>query len=300
MQKVSRLVQDPEFSPLVAAGVEDCAPGVAGAQVLYAEHVHEEVRELPDPVAESLRAFAVVGQSLILEDERIVMGDHGGARSGRTDYVVEALSLEDVEEAALNSAGLVEEAGVEGRLPAAGLTVGVDHLYPKLPKYAHHAYADLGIDLVHVTRYEKGCSQWPPLPDDFGGQYSNRMIQRSNTPPIPRTVTAIVGSPPTHMSRQWRKSWPTSNSPAAPYLADHCHDLCSVQSGLGRRTGYGGLLEWSRVPKRVGRDDERWSPRGWVFLREGEIQDIRATSGVYCVPLRLLPQDFRGPIGRVA
>src|SRR5215203_6539610 len=109
------------------------------------------------------------------------MGDHGGARSGRTDYVVEALPLEDVEEAAPNSAGLVEEAGVEGRLPAAGLTLGVDHLYPKLPKYAHHAYADLGIDLVHVARYEKGCSQWPPLPADFQGQYSNRMIQRSNT-----------------------------------------------------------------------------------------------------------------------
>src|ERR687893_2335080 len=100
MQKVSRLVQYPEFSPLVATGVEDCAPSVAGAQVLHAEHVHDEVRELPDPVAESLRAFAVVGQSLILEDERKVMGDHGGARSGRTYYVVEALPLEDVEEAA--------------------------------------------------------------------------------------------------------------------------------------------------------------------------------------------------------
>src|ERR671912_2856305 len=96
------------------------------------------------------------------------------------------------------------------------------------------------------------------LPYDFGGQYSNRMIQRSNTPPIPRTVTAIVGGPPTHMSRQWRKSWPTSNSPAASYLADHCHDLRSVPSGLGRRTGYGGLLECSLVTERGGRKDERW------------------------------------------
>src|ERR671920_1172167 len=112
MQKVSRLVQDPEFSPLVAAGVEDCAPGVAGAQVPYAEHVHDEVRELPDPVAERLRAFAVVGQSLVLEDERVVVGDHGGARSGRTHYVVEALPLEDIEKAAPYGAGLVEEAGV--------------------------------------------------------------------------------------------------------------------------------------------------------------------------------------------
>src|SRR5918994_3221186 len=161
MQKVSRLVQDPEFSPLVAAGVEDCAPGVAGAQVLYAEHVHDEVRELPDPVAESFRAFAVVGQSLILEDEGIVMGDHGGARSGRTDYVVAALSLEDVEEAAPNSAGLLEEAGVEGRLPAAGLTLGVDHLYPKPPQYAYHTDANLGIDLVDITRHEQGHPQYP-------------------------------------------------------------------------------------------------------------------------------------------
>src|SRR5215218_3245998 len=40
------------------------------------------------------------------------------------------------------------------------------------------------------------------LPDDFQGQYSNRMIQRSGTSPIPRTLAAIVGGAPTHMSRQ--------------------------------------------------------------------------------------------------
>ena len=85
------------------------------------------------------------------------------------------------------STGLVEEAGVEGRLSAAGLAFGVDHLYPKAPEYAHHAYTDLGIDLIHVARYEKGCSQRTPLPADFQGQYSNHMIQRSNTRPIPRT-----------------------------------------------------------------------------------------------------------------
>src|SRR5918995_4336159 len=54
MQKVSRLVQDPEFSPLVAAGVEDCAPGVAGAQVLYAGKVHAKAGNFPAPWAESL------------------------------------------------------------------------------------------------------------------------------------------------------------------------------------------------------------------------------------------------------
>jgi hypothetical protein len=40
------------------------------------------------------------------------------------------------------------------------------------------------------------------LPYDFEAQYSNRMIQSSGTPPIPRTVAAIVGGAPTHMSRQ--------------------------------------------------------------------------------------------------
>ena len=78
-----------------------------------------------------------------------------------------------------HSACLLEEAGVEGRLSAAGLALGVDHLYPKPPEYAYHAYADLGIDLVHIARYEKGCSQRTPLPADLQGQYSNRMSQRS-------------------------------------------------------------------------------------------------------------------------
>jgi hypothetical protein len=121
------------------------------------------------------------------------VGDHGGTRSGRTDYVIRSFSLEDVEEAAPYGTGLVEEAGVEGGLSAAGLALGVDHLYPKPSQYAHHAYADLGIDLVDVARYEKGCSQRTPLPADFQGQYSNLIIQRNSTRPIPRTVAAIVG-----------------------------------------------------------------------------------------------------------
>src|SRR5215210_2058077 len=149
---------------------------MACTQVLYAEHVHDEVRELPDPVAESLSAFAVVGQGLVLEDERIVVGDHSGARSGRTDYVVEAFPLEDVEEAAAYSAGLVEEAGVEGGLPAAGLAFGVDHIHPEPPQHTHHANADLGIDLVDKTRHEQ-CHPQIPRPFHLGAacpaKYSN-------------------------------------------------------------------------------------------------------------------------------
>jgi hypothetical protein len=62
----------------------------------------------------------------------------------------------------------------------------------------------------------------------------------------------------------------------------------------------GGLLECSLVPKRAGRNDERWSPRGWVFLREGEIQGGRGASWICGLPLRIVPQNVRRAVGRVA
>ena len=151
-EQLARLLQHAELAPLVATAVEDGLPFEPRPEVPYAHHVDQEVRELPDAPREGLGTLALLGQ--LLEDERVVVGDHGGAGSGRTDYVIEALPLEDVEEVAPDGAGLVEEAGVEGGLPAAGLALGVDHLYAEPPQYAHHAYADLGVDQVHVARHE--------------------------------------------------------------------------------------------------------------------------------------------------
>ena len=54
------------------------------------------------------------------------------------------------------------------------------------------------------------------------------------------------------------------------------------------------------VPKRAGRNDERWSPRGWVFLREGEIQGGRGASWICGLPLRIVPQNVGRAVGRVA
>src|SRR3712207_6452430 len=48
VQQLARLPQETQLPPLVAAGVEDGLTFVAGAEVGYLEHVHQEVRELPD------------------------------------------------------------------------------------------------------------------------------------------------------------------------------------------------------------------------------------------------------------
>ena len=129
-----------------------CAPRSCNAH-----HVDQEVRELPNAPSEGLGTLALFRQ--VLEDEGVVVGDHGGARSRGTDYVVEAFLLEDVEEVTPHGAGLVEEAGVEGRLTATGLAFRIDHVDAKPPQYAHHAYAYLGVDQVHVARYEQGHPQ---------------------------------------------------------------------------------------------------------------------------------------------
>jgi hypothetical protein len=53
-----------------------------------------------------------------------------------------------------DAAGIVEEARVEGRLAAAGLTLGVDDPDPELAQDAHHAHAHLGVYEVDVAWYE--------------------------------------------------------------------------------------------------------------------------------------------------
>jgi hypothetical protein len=130
-QQLPRLLEHAKLPPLVAPRVEDRLPRVPGTEVLHPQHVHKEVRELPDAMSESLGAFPFVRH--IVHQERVVVGDHGGARSGRAHDVVPALTLEDVEEVAGEAAGLVEETGVEGRLAAAGLPLGVDDLDAKFP-----------------------------------------------------------------------------------------------------------------------------------------------------------------------
>src|SRR5215211_1725550 len=74
----------------------------------------------------------------------------------------------------------------------------------------------------------------------------------------------------------------------------------ATRVGLERRIGYGGLLEWSRVQRRVGRRDERRSPRGWMFLREGEVQGVGGASWVCGLPLRFVPKDVGRAVGGVA
>src|SRR5918998_1176137 len=155
-----------ELPPLVAAGVEDRLPLVAGAEVPGPEHVHHEVRELPDAVPEGLGALPLLRQ--LLEDERVVVRDHRGTRAGWAHDVVPALFLEDVEEVAGHAAGLVEEDGGEGRLAAARLPLRVDDLDAEPPQHANDAHADLGVYHVNVARHEKGyphrSTTFPPIP----------------------------------------------------------------------------------------------------------------------------------------
>src|SRR5215210_7474459 len=104
------LLQYAELAPLVAATVEDGFPFESRPEILHPYHVREEVREFPHALCEHLGALALFRQ--VLEDEGIIVGDHGGARAGGTDYVVESFPLEDVEKVASYRAGLVEESRV--------------------------------------------------------------------------------------------------------------------------------------------------------------------------------------------
>ena len=115
----------------MASAVEDSLPSEMRPEILNAHHVDQEVRELPNAPSEGLGTLALFRQ--VLEDEGVVVGDHGGARSRRTDYVVETFLLEDVEEVTPHGAGLVEEAGVEGRLTATGLAFRINYVDAKPP-----------------------------------------------------------------------------------------------------------------------------------------------------------------------
>src|SRR5918995_382406 len=158
-EKPVRLVEYAELAPLVTAAVEDGFPLQACPEVLHAHHVDQEVRELPHAPSEGFGTLALLRQ--ILEDEGVVMGDHGGARSRRTYHVVEALPLENVKEVASHSAGFVEEAGVEGGLAAAGLAFRIGYVDAEPAQHAHHAYAYLRPDQVNVTRHEQSHPQRP-------------------------------------------------------------------------------------------------------------------------------------------
>jgi hypothetical protein len=83
------------------------------------------------------------------------VGDHRRTGARGAHYVVEALPLEDIEEMTCDRTGLVEEARVEGRLPAAGLAFGVDQVYAEPPQNAHHAYPHLWVYKVNVARNKK-------------------------------------------------------------------------------------------------------------------------------------------------
>jgi AcrR family transcriptional regulator len=68
------------------------------------------------------------------------------------------------------------------------------------------------------------------------------------------------------------------------------------------RENAGGLRGAARMVVGIeeGNSIGRRSPRGWVFLRQGEVQGVRGTSEVCGLPLRFVPQDLGRPIGRVA
>src|SRR3954468_8854899 len=48
-----------------------------------------------------------------------------------------------------------------------------------------------------------------------------------------------------------------------------------------------------------GRCDGRWSPRGWVFLRQGEVQGVGGGPEIRDLSLRLVPEDFGRAFGRL-
>src|SRR5215203_4185970 len=88
-----------------------------------------------------------------------------------------------------HGAGLVEKSRVEGRLPAAGLAFGIDDLHPEPPQYTHHANANLGVDLVNITRHEKSYphqpNSFPSNPPKSSGQYTNGSIYERDRLIIP-------------------------------------------------------------------------------------------------------------------
>ena len=86
---------------------------------LDAEHVDEERGELVRARGKLSRAFRV--RRIVGQQRRRLVNHHVATRAGRDDDRHVA-AIEDVHEVTRHRAGVVERAGIEGRLAAAGLS----------------------------------------------------------------------------------------------------------------------------------------------------------------------------------
>jgi hypothetical protein len=116
----------------------------AGAMILCHHNVHQELRQFESFVAHRFGASAPTGR--VTKQVRIVLADHvnTGARRADNNFRFFEYSNKPLG----GDPGLPAVAGVEGRLPAAGLICGAVDGQVQLPKNFQHGLTDLGIETV--------------------------------------------------------------------------------------------------------------------------------------------------------
>ena len=153
-QQPQRRVADLEQPQRVTGGMVGHPVGVIRADVLHAEHVDQELRQLVD--ARGHRGD-LGGEPLVagqLGDPRVVVAHHRRARPRRCDHRLRA--AEDPHEAARQGDGLALVAGVEVHLAAAGLLQREVDLVAEPLQQPHDRLPSRGEHGVVEARQEQG------------------------------------------------------------------------------------------------------------------------------------------------
>ncbi len=142
---------DAEFAEAVAAVVKGHATVETRAEVADAEPVHEEVGELVGFRRERFRGGFL---RAVVEKLGVELFHHRAAGAGGGDDDLGIAKGGELRGG--DGAGLVPVAGIEGRLAAAGLGLGVVDLVAEALEDFDHGHADLRVERIDEAGNEKG------------------------------------------------------------------------------------------------------------------------------------------------
>ena len=122
-----------------------------GGVILHPHDVHEKLRQFESFIAHRLGASAPIGR--VAKEVRVMPADHVNTGARRADN--NRCLFEDPDEPLGGDPGFPPVAGIECRLPAAGLFCGTLNGKVQLPKNFHHGLADFRIETVDQALNKK-------------------------------------------------------------------------------------------------------------------------------------------------
>ncbi len=184
-EKPKGLLFDPQAPQEVASHVKGRPAGKPGRNLLQAQVLPQEFREFPEAAAK----VCIPGEEA---GKFVSHHGHAGSRGGHDHLFV----LEALQQGLAHLGGQGGQARVVGRLAAAGLAPGNDHLVAQLLQEADRGLSHLGEDVVHEAGHEEGDShETPTIPSSKGGRpcmYVEPFFQES-----PARIEAFSMSPRT-------------------------------------------------------------------------------------------------------